>query len=320
MKSKKYIKSFMSGNKAILIALVIFIMLSFTSPIFLTSSNVLNVLRQVAVNTVIAMGFSIILGSGHIDLACGSVLGLVGVVISKSLVSGLPIWICVLLGLLVAEICELTSAFFISKFALVPFIVTLATSQIYRGLVYISTGMTVVTGLPDSFKVIGQGYFLGIPIPVYIMFGLIGVVWFLVNRTLFGRYILAMGGNAEAARVSGIDTIKIRYGAYAAMGVCIAIGAVITTARTASGQISAGVGMEQDAIASCVIGGTSMKGGKVNVIGALFGSLIVGMIANGMNLLRIDTNWQVVVKGALILVAVVFDAISGTTGKVKKSK
>lgn len=319
MKQKNLVKTMMSGNKAFLIAVIIFIALSVASPIFLTSSNILNVLRQVAVNTVIAMGFSIILGSGHIDLACGSVLGLAGIVVSKALVAGLPTWVCILLALVTAVVCELISAFFISKFALVPFIVTLATSQIYRGLVYITTGMTVVTGLPESFKAIGQGYLFGIPIPVYIMFVLIVAVWFLVNRTLFGRYILAMGGNAEAARVSGINTKKIRYGAYASMGVCVAIGAVIMTARTASGQISAGVGMEQDAIASCVIGGTSMKGGRVNVIGALFGSLIVGMIANGMNLLRIDTNWQVVVKGVLILIAVVFDAMStGISSKAKK--
>lgn len=314
-KSKNMLRSLWEGNKAIPIALILFIALSLSTPLFLRTNNLLNILRQVTVNTVIAMGFSIILGSGHIDLACGSTLGLVGIVISKAMVAGIPIWISLLLGLITALVCELISAFFISKFSLVPFIVTLATSQIYRGIVYISTGMTVVTGLPEAFKKIGQGYLLGIPVPIYIMAFVVVLTWIVVNRTLFGRYVLAMGGNAEATRVSGINTNMVRYGAYAAMAVCIAIGATITTSRTASGQMSAGLNMEQDAIASCVIGGTSMKGGKVNVIGAVFGSLIVGMIANGMNLLRIDSNWQVVVKGLLILIAVVFDATSSSIGK-----
>jgi ribose/xylose/arabinose/galactoside ABC-type transport system permease subunit len=164
--------------------------------------------------------------------------------------------------------------------------------------------------VPEGFAFLGQGYIGIIPVQVYIMVLIAFVVWFLVNRTKFGRYVLAMGGNPEAARVSGIDIVWVRFGTYVCSGCAAALAAMILTARAASAQPAAGTGMEMDAIAAVVIGGTNMKGGKVNVVGALFGCLIVGMVNNGLNLLRIDSAWQIVAKGCLILFAVVLDRIS----------
>ena len=146
--------------------------------------------------------------------------------------------------------------------------------------------------------------------PIYIMFAIVIFAWFLMNRTKFGRHVLAMGGNSEAARSAGVNIKKTRFGVFIFSALCAAIASIVMTGRTGSAQVSAGIGMEMDAIAAVVIGGTSMNGGTVNVWGTLFGCLLVGIVNNGMNLLSIDTNWQVIAKGVLILFAVIIDTVS----------
>lgn len=168
---------------------------------------------------------------------------------------------------------------------------------------------------------IGQGYTFGIPNQVYIMVFMVLLMAFLLNKTKFGRYALAMGGNREAARLSGINTRLIRWGVYATMGVYVAIAAVMLTARSASAQVSAGLNTEMDAIAAVVVGGTPMSGGHANVIGTLFGCLIVGVINNGLNLMGVDANWQLVAKGLMILFAIVLDVVSSNiANKMSRKK
>ncbi len=238
-------------------------------------------------------------------------MGLCGMVLAKMIKEGnVPIPIAILITLLLGTVCGALNAATITIFRVVPFVATMATQSIFKGANYLISNLVPVAGLPDNLVFIGQGYFLGIPVPVYIMIVVIILVWIMMNRTKFGRYVLAMGGNAEAARVSGINVDKMRYGVYMVGGFCTGIASIVMTARTASAQVSAGVGMEMDAIAAVVIGGTAMSGGNANVWGTMFGCLIVGIVNNGLNLLGVDSNWQVIAKGVLIFFAVIIDTLT----------
>ncbi len=304
------VNSFLVGNKAVLILVVLVIALSAMSPIFLTTRNLLNVLRQVCVSTILACGFTMVLGSGHIDLSVGSLVGLSGIMMAMMMKAGVPIYLAILISIVITAMLDGINAYFIMKFHLSAFIVTLATQQIFRGACYLLTGMLPITYLPQKFSVIGQGYWLGIPIPVYIMFFMVILVWIIMNRTKFGKYILAIGGNMNSAHVCGINVNAMRFGVYLVNGAIVAIAAVVLTARAASAQPTGGLNMEMDSIAAVVIGGTSMNGGSVRVFGTLLGCLIVGIVNNGLNLLGIDSNWQTVAKGVMILLAVILDSVS----------
>lgn len=305
------LRNLLMGNKAFLIFLGMCIFLSIASPYFLSTTNLLNVLRQVCVSTMLSVGFTVVLASGHMDLSVGSLLGLCGMILAKMIVeAGVPVAVAIPVTLIFAVLCGSLNAALITIFRIPPFIVTLATQSIFKGANYLISKLVPVAGLPDSLTAIGQGYWLSIPIPVYIMLIVVFCTWVIINRTKFGRYVLAMGGNAEAARVSGINTDSMRFYVYMFQGLCAGIAAIIATARSASAQVAAGNGMEMDAIAAVVIGGTSMAGGNANVWGTMFGCLIVGVVNNGLNLLGVDSNWQVVAKGVLILFAVIIDVVS----------
>lgn len=299
------------GNKALLILLFMGAALSFMSPYFLTKVNLLNVLRQVCVTTLLSVGFTVVLASGHMDLSVGSMLGLAGMVLAKFVVEAkMPTGWAIVLTLVFAVLCGSLNAAIISWFQVPPFIVTMATLYVFRGANYLISKLIPITGLPKALTVIGQGYWLTVPIPVYIMLFVVVVAWVIMDNTKFGRYVLAFGGNPEAARVGGINTNAMRFYVYMCGGLCTGIAAIVATGRAASAQVGAGLGMEMDAIAAVVIGGTSLSGGNANIPGTLFGCLIVGVVNNGLNLLNIDSNWQVVAKGLLILIAVIIDVVS----------
>ena len=308
--SKSFIRAFLLGNKALLIVIVLGVLLSCVTPVFLTSRNLLNVLRQVCSSTILALGFTLVLGTGNIDLSVGSQIGIIGIIMVKLMKAAVPVPLAILIGASFGALVGFINAGIILTFKLPAFIVTLAMQQILRGSGYLISGMLPQTGVPDSFVFLGQGYFMGIPVPVYIMIAMVVIIWLLVNRFKYGRYMLALGGNAEAARVSGINTRKVLFQTYIYMGLCATVASVVLTARAASAQPTSGLNMEMDAIAAVVVGGTSMSGGVVNVPGAFFGSLIVGMVNNGLNLIGVDSNWQIISKGLLILFAVLLDSIS----------
>lgn len=310
MKKKNVLTSVLLSNKAALILLLLCIALSIASPVFLTATNLVNVIRQVTTSAILSLGFTLVLGAGYMDLSVGSLVGMIGVIMAKAMNAGVPTILAILIGILFGMAVGVFNAFVITTFKMPPFIVTLASQQILRGSIYLITGMIPVLELPESFTFLGQGRIAGIPVPIYIMTLVFVVVWLIINRFKFGRHILAVGGNAEAAFVSGIKTKRIVFLVYMCMGICAAIASVVMTGRAASAQPSAGLNMEMDAIAAVVVGGTAMSGGVVNVVGALFGSLIVGVINNAMNLLRLDSNWQLVVKGTLIMLALMLDNVS----------
>lgn len=312
---------FAMNNKALLILLLLGVVMSLLSDVFFTPGNLLNVIRQVAYSVTLASGFTLVLSSGNMDLSIGCMVGLVGVVLGKLLVSGVPVILAIMIAVICGAIFGSINALVINAFNLPPFIVTLATMSSFKGATYLSTKMVPISNLPDGFVAIGQGYTLGIPNQVYIMIGMVLLMAFILNKTKFGRYALAMGGNAEATRLAGINTKLVRLGVYATMGVYVAIAATMLTARSASAQVSAGLNTEMDAIAAVVMGGTPMSGGSANVIGTLFGCLIVGVINNGLNLLGVDANWQLVAKGLMILFAIILDVAStNLANKMSKKK
>lgn len=312
-KEERYtrIRMIAMGNKALLIVLALGLVLSFASPVFLSSSNLLNIVRQVCVSTLLSIGFTFAMAAGHIDLSIGTLMGLCGMILAKLVKeAGMPLAPAILIILCIAIIGGMLNATILSAFAVPAFVVTLATQSIFKGVNYVISNLVPISGLPAELMFLGQGYLLGIPVPIYIMIVIVIIAWIIINRTKFGRYVLAVGGNPEAARASGISNKMVNYGVFIASGLCAGVAAVIMTGRVGSAQVAAGVGMETDAIAAVVIGGTSMSGGNANVFGTLFGCLLVGVVNNGMNLLSIDTNWQVIAKGVLILIAVIIDVVS----------
>lgn len=308
--NKSVWNSFVLTNKAIFIVIVLVVVMSMLSPVFLTSRNILNVLRQVCVNTILACGFVLILGSGNIDLSVGSTVGFTGVCMAKLMTSGVPVPLSIMIGIAIGITIGLINNTILTLWALPPFIVTLGMMSILRGSTYLVTQQRPVINLPDSFTWIGQGYIGPIPFPIFIMLAVVIIAWVIANRTKFGRYLLAIGGNLEATRVSGINVIFVRYGVFATMGICSTIASIIMCARAASAQPAGGLNMEMDALAAGVIGGTSMAGGNANIIGAFFGALIVGIVNNSLNLMGVDSSWQIIAKGALILIAVILDHMS----------
>ena len=268
-------------------------------------------MRQISVAAIAGFGFTLALGSRNIDLSVGSMLGLVGGIMAKLMVdAGLPVYAVIFIGLISGVLLGMFNAFLINTFSIPPFIVTLANALLFRGILFLVTNNVSVIGLPENFVFIGQGYLWNIPVQVYVVAFVCIMMYILANRTKFGRYVVAMGANEEASRIAGINTKRVRYGVYAVVGLCTAIASILQTGRTASAQISAGLYMEMDVIAAVVIGGTVLYGGNVNIIGTLFGVLIIGIIANGLNLLGINPNYQIIAKGLLILFALIMDRFS----------
>lgn len=307
-------------NKAILIFLLLFIVSCFISPVFLSSRNLLNVIRQISVSAIVGIGFTCIIASSNLDLSVGDMIGLLGAEMALLSRAGLPFGLVVLVGVLTGAFCGLMNGIIGVSIGLPLFIVTLATGQIYNGITLLITHNSAVTGISPEFKTLGQGYLLNIPAPIYIMVAVGIVVYLILNKTTFGRHIVAIGGNREAAHVSGINTKKVTVGVYMLLGVCASVAAVVLTGRANSAQPSAGAGMALDSVAAVVIGGTPLSGGSGKVMGTIIGCLIVGTINNMLNLLGVDSNWQSVAKGLLIIIAVSLDVLSDQYFKKKMEK
>lgn len=291
---------------------ILVIGLTALKPVFLTPDNLINVIRQVSITAIIGIGMTFVLISGEIDLSVGSIAALAGIVVTMGLKDGLPMVIAIVLAMGVGALCGFANGG-IHVYARIPsFIVTMGMLNIARGVVLVITNSYPVTGLPDSFKVIGRGYVGFLPVPVIIMFVCYILGYLVLKYVKFGRSIFAIGGNIEAARLSGISVNRNKILIYVLCGVTAAIGGIVLASRMFSGQPSAVDGLGLNAIAACVIGGTSTTGGKGRIWGTFLGALIMGIITNGMNLLNISTNWQLIVQGAIIIIAVGLDRIKNT--------
>lgn len=272
-------------------------------------NNILNLLRQTSINALIAFGMTFIILTGGIDLSVGSILALSSALMAGMMVSGLDPILAILVGILLGAIMGVINGILVSKGKMAPFIVTLATMTIFRGLTLVYTDGKPITGIGDSvmFQMLGRGYFLGVPVPAVVMIIAFMILWFLLHKTSFGRKTYAIGGNERASRISGIKVDRVKVAIYGLAGTMAAIAGAILTSRLNSAQPTAGQSYEMDAIAAVVLGGTSLSGGKGRLFGTLVGVLIIGTLNNGMNLLGVSSFYQQVVKGAVILIAVLLD-------------
>lgn len=306
-------------NLQSVIALVVMcIALSILSDRFLTSENAWNVMRQISVNLIISVGMTLVIITGGIDLSVGSILAFsgafaAGMVKYGAELPGLNLYVAfsltgiILGGLLVGSFLGWFNGIAITRFKVPPFVATLAMLTIARGLTMLWTGGFPITGLGDNMAFIGTGWFLGIPMPVWISaIVIIGAV-VLTKKTKLGRQIYAIGGNETAARLSGLKIQRIKVIVYTIAGGLAALGGIIVTSRLDSAQPNAGMGFELDSIAAVVIGGTSLSGGKGTILGTLQGALIIGILNNGLVLLNVSPFWQQVIKGLVILLAVVIE-------------
>ena len=289
--------------------LLIVVIISIMSPSFLTADNIFNVLRQVSISALIAFGMTFVILTGGIDLSVGSTLALTGAVAASLLAGGTDPFIAMGVALILGLILGAINGVVIAKGKVAPFIATLATMTIYRGLTLVYTDGKPISGLGDhlSFQMFGKGYFLGIPVPVVTMLIAFFVLYFILRKTTFGRRVYAIGGNAEASRLSGINVDRTTIAVYALTGMLAAMAALILTSRLNSAQPTAGQSYELDAIAAVVLGGTSLTGGRGWIVGTLIGALIIGVLNNGLNLIGVSSFFQQVVKGLVILFAVLID-------------
>lgn len=289
--------------------IAIIAIITILNPGFLAVSNLMNVLRQVSINALIAFGMTFVILTGGIDLSVGSILALTGALTAGMMASGIDPIFAMLVGLLLGAALGAINGLIIAKGKVAPFIATLATMTIYRGLTLVYTEGRPISGLGDNvpFQMLGKGYFLGIPVPVVTMIISFGILYFVLKKTTFGRRVYAVGGNEEASILSGINTGRIKIYVYSLVGLLAALASIILTSRLNSAQPTAGQMFELDAIAAVVLGGTSLTGGRGWIVGTLIGALIIGVLNNGLNLIGVSSFFQQVVKGAVILLAVLLD-------------
>jgi len=307
--------------QSVIALLVMCIALSFLSDRFLSADNGWNVMRQISVNMVISVGMTLVILTGGIDLSVGSILALSGAITAYLLKAGtafigLDLYIGFTLlgalvgGTLVGTFLGWFNGFTITRFKVPPFGATLAMLTIARGLTMLLTGGFPITGFSSEMAFVGTGWFLGIPMPVWISAVVVLAAVVLTDKTRLGRHIYAIGGNEKAAELSGLKINKIKLIVYSIAGSLAAIGGIIDTSRLDSAQPNAGIGFELDSIAAVVIGGTSLSGGKGTIMGTVQGALIIGILNNGLVLLNVSPFWQQVIKGMVILLAVVIEKLN----------
>ncbi|MCP3740284.1 ribose ABC transporter permease RbsC [Rossellomorea sp. BNER] len=289
--------------------LILVIIVSILNPSFLAPLNLLNLLRQVAINALIAYGMTFVILTGGIDLSVGSILALSSALMAGMMTTGVDPILAIIIGVALGGIMGGVNGVLVTKGKMAPFIATLATMTIFRGLTLVYTDGNPITGLGDSymFQLFGRGYFLGIPVPAITMILAFAILWFILHKTPFGRKTYAIGGNEKASLISGIKVTRVKIMIYSLAGILSALAGAILTSRLNSAQPTAGTSYELDAIAAVVLGGTSLSGGRGLIFGTLIGALIIGTLNNGLNLLGVSSFFQMVVKGIVILIAVLID-------------
>lgn len=308
---QRSIKNFLIQQKSLLALLVLIAGVSTLSENFFTLNNIFNILQQTSVNAIIAVGMTLVILTSGIDLSVGSVFALTGAVIASIIGFDLNPFIAIFVALILGALLGSTTGIVVAKGKLQAFIATLVMMLILRGVTLVYTqGSPINLGMTDNaemFEWIGFGRLFGIPFPIVLMLMVFLIAGYILKFTRFGRHIYAVGGNESAARLSGINVDRVKIMVYMISGLLCAVAAMIEVARLSSAQPTAGTGYEMDAIAAVVLGGTSMAGGRGKIIGTLIGALILGFLNNGLNLLGVDAYYQMIVKGSVILLAVLID-------------
>ncbi|MDE1480402.1 ribose ABC transporter permease [Xenorhabdus bovienii] len=304
-------KAWLMEQKSLIALLILIVVVSFLSPNFFTLNNLFNILQQTSVNAIMAVGMTLVILTSGIDLSVGSLLALTGAVAASMVGTDVNALVAVAAALALGAAIGACTGVIVAKGKVQAFIATLVMMLLLRGVTRVYTdGSPINTGFSDNadlFGWFGIGRPLGVPAPVWIMLLVFTAAWYILHHTRLGRYIYALGGNESATRLSGINVDKIKIIVYSLCGLLAALGSIIEVARLSSAQPMAGSGYELDAIAAVVLGGTSLAGGKGRIVGTLIGALILGFLNNGLNLLGISSNYQMIVKAVVILLAVLVD-------------
>ncbi len=307
-RGKEKVMAALEKGRIFIIFLALFILMSvLRTSSFLNYTNIMNLLKQISVNGILAVGMTLVMTTGCFDLSIGSVVGAAGIVIGLSAQNNMPIIVIFLVGIAMGAVFGVLNGLAIAIFKIPSFIVTLAMMQIARGVAYIISGGFPVGNFDSSYLVLGQGFFMGLPVPVIIMLVVVIIMFIVMSKTKFGRHVYFVGGNEESSRLCGINVFAVRVISHTLCGALAGVAAIVLTFRVASAMPSAGESYEMDAIAASVIGGCSLNGGVSNMWGTLVGALILGIISNGMNLLGITTYPQMIIKGLIIFGAVLLD-------------
>ena len=311
MLQNKTLKNVLVEQKSLITLLVLILIVSCLSDNFFTLNNIFNILQQTSINAIIAVGMTLVILTSGIDLTVGSIFALAGAVTASMIGADISPFIAICTALILSTILGAFSGVIIAKGKLQAFIATLVMMLILRGATQVYTkGSPISIGTNDNseiFEWIAFGRVFGIPVPIIIMLVVFAAAWYLLKYTRLGRYIYALGGNESATQLSGINVDKVKIIVYAMSGLLCAVASTIEVSRLSSAQPTAGTGYEMDAIAAVVLGGTSMSGGRGKIIGTLIGALILGFLNNGLNMLGVDAYYQMIVKGGVILLAVLVD-------------
>ena len=291
----------------IVIFIVLFVVMSIFAPNFFTGNNMVNILRQVSISGICAVGMTFVMLTGGIDLSVGAILGVSGVLTAMMMLKGIPSLLASIIALALGVVIGGITGAIIHYIEIPPMIATLGTMTSLRGVAYLITGGTPVFGFDESYSKIGQGHVGVIPIPVIILAIVYVIGIFVLSKTKFSRYVYGIVGNQEVARLSGIKVARVKIAVYAISGFCSALAGLVMLGRVNSGQPRAGESYEMDVITAVVLGGVSLNGGVGNLSHVIFGVLIIGVLTNGMTMMAVDDYWQRVVKGLILLLAVSFD-------------
>ncbi|MER8387024.1 ribose ABC transporter permease [Mesorhizobium sp. M1380] len=303
-----------------MVLMMLVILMSTIAPNFNRVDNLLNIARAISVNAVLAAGMTLVILTGGIDLSVGSIVAVSGVVSVIAAIAGVPAPAAISIGVAAGAACGLINGALTAYLSLAPFIVTLGTMTFLRGLAYTITEGQPIVSSSLNFKAIGNGYLWGVPMPVLVMAIVYLIVWFILERTRYGRHVYAVGGNAEAAKLAGVRVKRVITSVYVLAGGCAGLAGVIFAARVISAQPTAGTGYELDAIAAVVLGGTSLAGGRGRIVGTLIGSVILGVLGTGLILLNVPFFTQLLIKGVVIIVAVAIDSLKQRPGLFRFSK
>lgn len=303
----------------IIALLIMVIVFSIINPIYLSPDNLIDIIEQSTINGLLAIGITYVIITGGIDLSVGSTMAIVIVGIGKFLQNGMNPIIAIIIGIVIGGILGVLNGLLITKFKLQPFIATLGTMSIYRGIAYVITKGWPVLNMPENYRKMVDGDVLGnIPISIFILFGFAIISYILLKYVKFGTYIFAMGGNEEATKLSGVNVDYNKICAYAMCGIGAALAGMVMLARLGTGEPTAGQGYELNAIAAAAIGGTSLAGGKGSMIGTLLGTMLLSALKVGLVVAGVDTFWQYIATGTIIIVAVCFEVIQKKIGSVIK--
>lgn len=283
-------------------------------PGFFAERNLINILQQSSINACLALGMTLVIISGGIDLSVGPTAALSAVISASMLVAGIPFPLAIAAGFAIGLACGLVNGILVAYVGLQPFIVTLGTLSTYRALALIYTGGNPVLGLPAGFRAVFNGSLFGLPLAVVIVAGVAFVAWVVLKKTPFGEYLLAVGGNEEAAYIAGVPIARTKIAAYMISGLLAALAAQILIGRLGAAEPILGNLWELDAIAAAAIGGASLMGGKGSIVGTILGAVILGAMRNGLTLMNVQSFYQLLATGLIILAAMLIDRVTRGRG------